>query len=299
MADGKFVELVFEPGPVTPARSKSAYQSLARNPHQLFALLLKRGVSTEFFSGFEVYGTHLARLLRASPEYFGPAAEHPVHFRKDGFDLPLLQETINAFIISLLTEDFPDIASQQSMAKLVMAVIKISIPGRALGLLGARLGEVPVILSRLIADQSIGKWSQDQPASFRSILSVPTALGSWAKTVTDLAKRCDTHSTASQSVGGWEQMRDLVRSFPCNLGCVISSGPVTENPGPRRRNLNHHRVYSDLRTFDNLLGEHLGPWKLVLSEQAISNLREFVHDGTYRQNSAAKSTTLWSSFLTI
>jgi hypothetical protein len=37
-------------------------------------------------------------------------------------------------------------------------------------------------------------------------------------------------------------------------------------------------------TFDNLLGSHLGEWKIIISAQAMKDLRDSVDDGKYTEN---------------
>lgn len=288
MADGKFIELLFEPeiDPTNTTRHRLAYQSLVNKPQQLFLLLLEKETASVFFSGLEFYGKQLAKLLEKSPEYIKPTTtpERQPHFKEGDIKLWIYEEVLGVFLFSLLANDYPDIASQEAMADIVMAVIKLTKPRKALELIGTRLGEVPLILSRMITGGSIGNWSRDHPESFKHLVSDHNTPEAWARTTAGLAGLCVTHYGNSRNVRLWEKIRDLVRSFPCDSCKVISSTDVIGNPtgnvAPRRRDFNPYKLGSNLKTFDNLLGEHLGPWKITLSVQALKDLKGATHSGT-------------------
>lgn len=304
MTDSKFVDLIFEPDSRASAEHKHkyklAYQSFAKNPQQLFALFTDKDVSTEFFSTFEIYGKQLAILLDDFPKYFGPTSEHRLHFGKGDLSSRLLEEIFGAFLFSLLANDFSNAASQQPMADIVMAIIKLSKPGGALGLLGAKLGEIPLILNRLIGHGHIGKLSEDQPASFKSITSNDTTLGAWAGIVANnyAGQYCTTHYENSRDIRDWEKMQQFLQSFPCDACPTISD--ARETPVPRHRNVNPYGMNSGIRAFDSLLGQRLGPWKVVVSGRALRDLKEAAYGSTYIHTiSLRKYICLRSPFLTV
>lgn len=283
MADSKFVELIFtEPDQRSSAayKRKIAYQSLAKNPQQLFALFIDKGLSTTFFSAFEKYGNQLATLLSNFTDYFGPLSKHGLHFGKDELSLRMPEEILGAFLFSLLVNDFPDAASQQSAVNIVVAVISLSKPGGALKLLGARLGELPSILNRLIAQGHIAKLSRDQSMSVTNLLSNDMTLGTWAGVIANNhAGQCAQHLEKSQGVRDSVKMLEFLKSFPCDACPAILN--ANDRHSPRDRKINLHGINSGIRAFDSLLGQHLGPWKVVISERALRDLRETAHSGAY------------------
>lgn len=281
MTDNKFVDFIFEPDvkSFSTYKLKLAYRSLAKSPQQLFTLFTDKDLSTTFLSAFEIYGKRLAVLLDDFPIHFGTTSEDRLSFGKDPLSSRLLEEVLGAFLFSLLANDFPDAAPQQSMADIVMAVIKISKPGGALGLLGATLGDFPSILGRLIGHGQIGELSQKQPASFASLASNDTTLDAWARVAAlNRVGQCLRHLETSQGICDWEQMKNFLQSFPCEKCPAILD--ASESPLPRQRNINSHGMNSGIRAFDSLLGQHLGPWKVVISGRALRDLKEAVHCGT-------------------
>lgn len=303
MTDNKFVDLIFEPDSRASAEHKHkyklAYQSFAKNPQQLFALFTDRDVSAAFFSTFEIYGKQLAILLDDLPKYFRSTSEQRLRFGKGDLSSRLLEEIFGAFLFSLLANDFPDAASQQPMADIVMAIIKLSRPGGALRLLGEKLGEIPLILNRLIGHGHIGKLSKDQPALFESITSNDTTLGVWAGIVANYAGQyCPTHYENSRDIRDWEKMQQFLQSFPCDTCPTISD--ARETPVPRHRNFNPHGMNSGISAFDSLLGQRLGPWKVVVSGRALRDLKEAAYGSTYIHTiSLRKCIYLRSLFLTV
>jgi len=269
MADttpGKFVELIFEPASGDTSRHKLGYRSLARNSKQLFTLLLKKDVSTEFFLAFAIYGKRLAILLGDIPKYF--AEYQLLQSAKEHITLRLLEETLGAFLFSLLPSHLPDIPAQKSMAEIVMAVIEVSRPGGLLGLIGAELGERPATLARLILDGLISTWSKKQAASFRSLTL--NCWETWANRMRHNMSLCDYHRGKPN---GWEGMKKLLESFPC-YSCSVHGTDGTPPPRPKPR-----PIPITMRAFDNLVGEHLGPWKIVVSAFALKRFREAAANG--------------------
>lgn len=275
----KFIELIFDPDPRSTLRYKSAYRWLARNPHQLFTLLLQKDVSTEFFSAFALYGKRLATLLSDIPKFFGQESEHQLQLGKEEINVRLFEELLGVLLFSLLPLAPADTASQETLAEIAMAVIKVSRPGGLLELIGAELGEKPVILTRLIADGGIGFWSQEQPASFKSLTS--NCWRNWGNVALHIVDLCTSHTRKfswMDEVEDWETLKKLVESLPCN-SCPKISSPSTDKPPPPRANP-RTIINTSTRAFDSLLGQHLGLWKIVISALALKNFRKVAVDGT-------------------
>lgn len=278
MADYKFVELIFEPGPATPAKFKAAYSSLARNPQQLFALLVEKEISTNFLPGFVTYGANLARLFKQFPDHLSSPPEHQWKLRTDGFSPGLLEETLRAFLFLLLADGFPGFEFRKVMADIVMAVIRLS-KREAWGLIRDKLGEVPDILEILITDSRISILCQDEPsASLTNVDSNATTFDAWARRTTNLA--CDAHRGSCQGMLKWEDMKKVVLAFRnCALCKVVSSGEKLENELPKNHADDFRSFDPGLCTFESLLGDHLGLWKIILSAQALRDLTHSVLSG--------------------
>lgn len=281
MADYKFVELIFVPGPATPAQSKAAYNSLARNPRQLFALLVEKEISTNFLSGFVTYGRNLARLFEQFQDHLSPPPEHQWKLRTDGFSPGLLEETLRAFLFLLLADGFSESESQEAMADIVMAVIRLSKRG-AWGLIKDKLGEVPDILDILITDGRINILCQGEPsASLTNIDSNATTFNTWAGRIANLA--CDTHRGSCQGMLKWEDMKKVVLTFRdcalCKVTPMVMSDEEPESETQRNRVDDSQNFDPSLRTFESLIGDHLGQWKIVISAQALKYLTDLGPSG--------------------
>lgn len=276
MADYKFVELVFEPEPIGPISFKVAQNSLVRNPRQLFALLVEKDISTIFFSRLKTRGQQLAKLFDQFREFTLSPLEFQLKTR-------LLEESLQAFLFSLLANDFTDFGSQESVAEIIVSIVKLSNP-EGWGLLGARLGETPGILKRLIAGRHLRNLTRDYPTFIGSIISNPATFRTWAGIVSDLMRGCikGAHNGISQARVGREDMEALISNFqPCQHCSADSTNNGAYTQVLRARNDNHLIFDLKLRTFDTLLGCHLGPWKIVLSAQALQDLKESVSSGKY------------------
>ena len=268
MADRKFIELIFEP---ERQRYGFAYQSLAKHPKQLFTLFIKKDVSMEFFSAFPIYGKRLADLLRNVHEYFGPTFENHIQLQKD--DWQLFEETLAAFLFNFLPLQFQDNPSQESVADIVMAVIQISSVGGRLELLGAELGRTTGILTRLIAEGHMRELPRkDFYQPFRSLTS--NNMESWVPVAQNLVQLCEAHRKRFARFEDWSLM-EIVQSFPCEW-CPPVPYNVSTSIAPRA---NPQAVTSDTNVFNKLLGEHMGTWKIVISEQALKNLKGAAKQG--------------------
>ena len=268
----KFIDLALAAGQYhNETELNRAYRSLAKHPKQLFDIFLKRETQEKFFATFDQCGTKLATHLGSTPEYFGhpPSSNHTIQLRSDEWHQ--FQETVGAFLFSLfpLTTSDEDDISQEALGAMIMAAIKTIRPeGGRLELLGAGLVRVPHVLTMLIADGRLGKWALRNPQSFSNLAL--HCWDDWVPTVTTLAERCLRHSRVFSGVGSFPMLEYYVKSFPCaECPWQSSTGAVNKIP----RGTASREMRDDVRAFENLLGEHLGPWKLVISGEGLKSLR--------------------------
>jgi len=245
----------------TPKDSRVAYESLSSRPYQIFDLLLKEGRFTNFFSRIEVYGNNLANLLSQFPS-----------FKQDDYGTLLLQEMIRAFTLSLLAERLDSTRSRRAVARIVLSVVKLSDPRGTLGQFGVRLGALPGILRILIAEGHIKKLALTHKGYFEDLISEPQAREKWVEFVLELYKECRKHGWAPRAGG----VMEFIRTVPCefcnsnvSFDCGFNDGPEGE---PTRVRGSSFWLGMESNVFQYLLGEPLGPWKIVLSQQAMEDL---------------------------
>ena len=263
MAENRFVELIFEPS-ASRAVCQFAYQSLARHPEQLFALLLMGKTAIEFAAALPLLGRRLSSLLRKVPEHFD-------RLQLGSQDKLLYEETLSAFIFTLLPWTPEDIASQEAVADIVMAVIETARPeGGRLQLLGAELGRNPRILERIISEGSLATFPRKKQQTFKSLAL--KSWESWAAVANAIECKKHLEGWLEKNVTDWRGMMALVESFPCDQCSPTSTEYQTRLSGG---------IGFSTRVFENLLGEHLGPWKIVISALAVNSLKNNVTEGTY------------------
>jgi len=262
MADNRFVELILGPS-VTKSTLQFAYKSLAANPQQLFSLFLRRDPGMEFASAFPLYARRLAGLLLKVPEHFHRLGA------KEKKKL-LYEETVGAFIFTLFPWMPDDAASQEAVGDIVMAFAQTLRPERGgMQLLGAELGRTPAML-RLISSGQLA--SHTNKLFFNSLILENWE--SWTTVAGELTAKCGKH----EQVTSRKEMIAFIQSFPCDH-CPSGS---TESKTPlARANIHAHGIGYSTRVFENLLGERLGPWKIVISALAVTSLKENVNEGTY------------------
>ena len=244
-----------------PKDSKAAYESLSSRPYQIFDLLLKEGHFTNFFSRIDVYGNNLATLLSQFPS-----------FEQDDYSASLLREMIRAFALSLLAERLDDMRSRGAVARIVLSVVKLSGLRRTLGRFGVRLGALPGILRILIAEGHIKKLAQTHKGCFEDLISEPQARETWAEFIMEICKECKEHGSKPST----QELAKFIRTVPCefcnsnvSFDCVLNDGPEGE---PTRARGSSFGLNMESNVFKYLLGEPLGPWKIVLSQQAMEDL---------------------------
>jgi len=244
----------------TPKDSKAAYESLSSKPYQIFDLLLKEGLFTNFFSRIEVYGNNLDNMLSQFPS-----------FQQDDYSTSLLREIIRAFTLSLLAERFDNMRAMSAIARIVLSVVKLSDP-RTLGQFGVRLGALPGILRILIAEGHIQKLALTHKRCFEDLISEPQAREKWVEFIMELCQECEVHGSKPSSRG----LAKFIRTVPCefcnsnvSFDCVLNDGPEGE---PERVWSSSFGLNMESNVFKYLLGEPLGPWKIILSQQAMEDL---------------------------
>ncbi|KAG0641145.1 hypothetical protein HOY80DRAFT_955829 [Tuber brumale] len=257
-----FFEFVFSE---SSKNFQAAYESLASKPYQIFDILLKEERFTNFFSRIGVYGNNLANLLSQFPSF-------------QGYDYrtSLLQELIRAFTLSLLAERFDDVKSRDAAARIVVSVVKLSDP-TALGQLGTRLGALPGIFQTLIAEGHIKNLALSHKQCFEGLISEPQARDKWVEIITDLCKKCGVHGSRPERTSDIE-LAKFIRTAPCEFctsDFTFNCGPNRDTEGESTRLRDYaFRSTMDSNVFSYLLGEPLGPWKIILSQEAMENLRE-------------------------
>ncbi|CUS07538.1 unnamed protein product, partial [Tuber aestivum] len=262
-----FLDFIFSD---SPKDFKAAYASLYSKPYQIFDILLREERFTNFFSRTGVYGKNLANLLSQFPTS-----------QKDDYRQSLLRENIKAFTLSLLAERFDDLESRGAAARIVISVVKLSDPG-TLRQFGTRLGGLPEILGVIIAEGHIKSLDKTHKHRIEDLVSEPQARKQWAKVISELCSGCEVHGLGHR-VASSVELASFIRTIPCG-SCPSSSGlgRDTEGEPTRRRD---HSFGSNMRAnvFRSLLGDPLGPWKIILSQQAMENLGEAKTQGNFEK----------------
>lgn len=275
MADYKFVELVFEFDPISDTQFKVARSSLTRNPQQLFALLVEKEISKKFLSEVETCGRQLAELFRRFPNHSSTPPEDQWKLKRDGFSAGLLEETLRAFLFLLLSHGFSQHKSQEAMADIVAAVVGLSKP-ESWGLISEKLGETPSILKILIADSRAKVLCGDVATSFGNA----ETFQAWARIIAGIKSKCEVHRAAHRAIGDWGRMQKEIRAVH---GCRSCRATVIEDEFDDEalplRGDNFRYFDPNLRTFECLLGNYLGPWKIVLSGKALKALKKSAGGG--------------------
>ena len=244
-----------------PKDFKAAYESLHSKPYQIFDLLLKEGHFTNFFLRIEVYGGNFADLLSQFP-----------NFQQDDYSTSLLREMIRAFALSLLAERFDDRRSMGAIARIVLSVVKLSDPRETLGQFGMRLGALPGILRILLAEGHIKKLALTHKRCFEDLISEPQAGEKWVEFIMELCKECKEHGSKPSALG----LAKFIRTVPCefcNSNISVDCGPnYCPEEEPMRVRGSSFGLNMESNVFKYLLGEPLGPWKIILSQQAMEDL---------------------------
>jgi len=265
-----FFDFVFSDN---PRDFKAAYESLNSKPYQIFDLLLKEGRCTNFFSRIEVYGNNLSNLLSQFPS-----------FEQDDYSTLALREMIRAFALSLLAERLDGTGSRRAVAGIVLSVVKLSDPRGTLGQFGVRLGSLPGILMILFAEGHIKQLALTHKRCFEDLISEPQAREKWVGFILELYKECRKHGRAPRAGGAME----FIRTVPCefcdpnvSFNCGFNDGSEEE---PTRVRGSSFWLGMESNVFKYLLGEPLGPWKIILSQQAMEDLGKENAQGTYFTN---------------
>ncbi|CUS07545.1 unnamed protein product [Tuber aestivum] len=254
-----------------PRDFKAAYESLDHKPYQIFDILLSEERFKNFFSRTEVYGANLANLLTQFP-----------NFQKDNYRSSLLREIIRAFTLSLLTETFDDAKSSSAIARILVSVVKLSDPS-TLGKFGVRLGALPGILRILIEKGHIRELTRTHKQCFEGLISESQAREQWVRFIMDLCKDCGVHGSRPKRIGDVE-LAKFIRTVPCEFCPDISSNrglSQTFVGEPSRARRDSYQPNTEPNALEHLLGEPLGPWKIILSQRAMEDLEEVNGHGDF------------------
>ncbi|RPB01626.1 hypothetical protein L873DRAFT_637393 [Choiromyces venosus 120613-1] len=266
----EFLDLVFSEN-LTEYASKKAYDLFSINPYQLFDLLLKEERFTNFFARIELYGNNLARLLGQFPS-----------FQEYDYANMLLGERIRSFTLSLLSERFNDMKSMTAVARIVLSAVKLSDPA-ALVHFGVKLGALPWILRILFAEGHIKQLSLTHRQHLEQLVSEPRATEQWTEVVMNLCGECEVHRSGPVRAGGLE-LAKFIRTAPCGYCPKMSPDGAPEQDTERESmRVRDHAPRSNIESnvFEHLLGDHLGEWKIVLSQQAMLDLAQLNFQGIY------------------
>ncbi|PWW77613.1 P-loop containing nucleoside triphosphate hydrolase protein [Tuber magnatum] len=93
----------------------------------------------------------------------------------------------------------------------------------------------------------------------------------------DLCKDCEVHKSRPKRMSDVE-LAKFIRAVPCEF-CIsnisFNRGPNRESEGkPTGVQRHSFRPSTEPDAFEHLLGEPLGPWKIILSQQAMEDLEE-------------------------
>ncbi|RPB01640.1 hypothetical protein L873DRAFT_1842358 [Choiromyces venosus 120613-1] len=265
-----FLDLVFSESP-REHTIKGAYELFSLKPYQLFDLLLKEERFTNFFSRIELYGNNLANLLGQFPR-----------FEEHDYGTLLLGEIIRSFTLSLLSERFNDMKSRTVVARIVLSVVKLSDP-TTLAQFGVRLGALPGILRILFAEGHIKQLALTHKEHFEQLVSEPQAMEQWTEVVMNLCQECEVHRWWPRRNGRVELAR-FFRTVPCGYcpDLSLDGVPEKDTEGESTAVLDYApRSDIEPNVFKNLLGEPLGPWKIILSQQAMEDLTELNDQGDF------------------
>ncbi|RPB01643.1 P-loop containing nucleoside triphosphate hydrolase protein [Choiromyces venosus 120613-1] len=265
-----FLDLVFSES-LREHTIKNARESLIPKPYQLFDLLLREERFTNFFSRIELYGNNLANLLGQFPR-----------FEQHDFSTILLDEIIRSFTLSLLSERFNDMKSRTAVARIVLSVIKLSDPATLVHF-GVKLGALPEILRILFSEGHIKQLTLTHNKHLEMLVSGPHTMEQWAGVAMDLCKQCDIHRPGTKRNSRVELPR-FIRTVPCEH-CTLDTSFDDGLKQDLERGSEGLREYSmrstiELNVFKNLLGEPLGRWKIILSQQAMEDLEEVNDQGS-------------------
>ncbi|RPB01665.1 P-loop containing nucleoside triphosphate hydrolase protein [Choiromyces venosus 120613-1] len=258
-----FLDLVFSES-LREHSIKKAHELLILRPYQLFDLLLKEERFTNFFARIELYGNNLANLLDQFPRF----GEHD-------YGTLLLGEIIRSFTLSLLSERFNDMKSRTAVARIVLSVVKLSDPTTVVHF-GVRLGALPGILAILFAEGHIKQLALTHKQHFEQLISEPRAMEQWAEVIMDLYGGCGIHRWAPSRTSGGE-LTKFIRTIPCGYCPDLSLDGGPEQDAERESmQVRDHAPRSNIESnvFEHLLGDHLGEWKIILSQQAMLDLAQ-------------------------
>ncbi|RPB01636.1 P-loop containing nucleoside triphosphate hydrolase protein [Choiromyces venosus 120613-1] len=194
----------------------------------------------------------------------------------------LLGERIRSFTLSLLSERFNDMKSRTAVARIVLSAVKLSDPA-ALVHFGVKLGALPWILRILFAEGHIKQLSLTHRQHLEQLVSEPRATEQWTEVVMNLCGECEVHRSGPMRASGLE-LAKFIRTVPCGYCPKMSPDGGPEQDAERESmRVRDHAPRSNIESnvFEHLLGDHLGEWKIILSQQAMLDLAQLNFQGIH------------------
>ncbi|PWW77617.1 hypothetical protein C7212DRAFT_362779 [Tuber magnatum] len=107
---------------------------------------------------------------------------------------------------------------------------------------------------------------------FEGLISEPQAKEKWVGFIMDICKGCGVHRSGPKRTSGVE-LAKFIRTVPCEFCTANISFDYRLSQGePTRSRDDHFGSSMGSKVFQSLLGEPLGPWKIIISQQAMENL---------------------------
>jgi hypothetical protein len=283
-SENRFASLILD-----PSRDETgiglAYKYLGEHPEQLLGLFFKEETQ-KFLSEFFNYGPRLATVLERVPEHF-QYMFHDQHEFSLGWRM--YEETLGTFLLTLLRLSPP--RSLEEIAAIVTQIVLHIRPGSLLELIGQELCENSSLAQVLIWNGSMRDIQKKSLDTFQKLMW--SSWEDWGNHALIIIKACDeesweiAHSWKTDSVLDWNHMEKLVAFIPCKA-CRFTPSTLTDIPETPVAQVRNYQRWTNTTLFTCLLGDHLGVWKILLSDLALGGLRkaakfgEFVFAVSYR-----------------
>jgi hypothetical protein len=277
-SENRFVSLILD-----PSRDETgialAYKSLGEHPEQLLGLFFKEETQN-FLSEFFHYGPRLATLLERVPEHF-KYMFHDQH--KFSLRWRMYEETLGTFLLTLLRLSPP--RSLEEIAAIVTQIVLHIRPGSLLELIGQELCGNSSLAQLLIWNGSMRDIQKKSLDTFQKLTW--SSWEDWGNHALIIIKACveesskNAHSSKTDSVLDRNHMEKLVASFiPCKA-CKFTPSTLTDIPETPVAQVRKYERLTNTTLFSCLLGDHLGVWKILLSDLALGSLRKAAKSGEF------------------
>lgn len=196
--DKKFLSFILSETPKHGHRAwLDAYDSLRRSPSQVSLFLSSREISGSFIAGIETYGNRIASFLQQLLQY-SPLG----HQTKEELDVKkgLTGQIIRRVLLPLLENEH--LHDRDAVFELLVAVVHLA-DRSGLDLIAARLGEIPRLLAKLIAEERcagvLRAWTVTDSGVMRN----------WTAAAVDLAEQCVGGHGVEQYIDRWRALQEL------------------------------------------------------------------------------------------